>query len=315
MGKRGIAPYRIGQIISTVLLNSYILAYVQGKVLYQGFFKHIPQPVLNCYGGPLAVFACPMGSFQQIIGTHHVPWLVIGMFVVIGAFIGRTTCAWVCPFGLLQDLLQKIPLGPRAKNKKWISFGTITGIAMVALVLLITLVNLAWWKVFLFGCLPFTLLVLYIVIKGKMDMPKRVWGGGFLVAVGLAVFVWAKFGTDYGVVAGVFGMVTLGLTGRKLAAIIGAEAAFFLGMLGPSFNIGPFSGAVLGLLMATIAFGLVVLFDRVIKVSLPSNYLKFFFLILVVCIVAYKTTEPWFCKICPAGTLGAGIPLVLWDPL
>ncbi|MEO0108353.1 MAG: 4Fe-4S binding protein, partial [candidate division WOR-3 bacterium] len=28
-----------------------------------------------------------------------------------------------------------------------------------------------------------------------------------------------------------------------------------------------------------------------------------------------KTGEPWFCKLCPQGTLGAGIPLVLWDPL
>ncbi|OYD13918.1 hypothetical protein CH330_09835, partial [candidate division WOR-3 bacterium JGI_Cruoil_03_51_56] len=130
---------------------------------------------------------------------------------------------------------------------------------------------------------------------------------------GLGILIWTKFGHGFGIVAGVFGIVILGLTGRWFAAILTAVAGFLIVMIGTWS--GQIPGVVLAMLVAVAGFGLVVLFDRVIKVSLPSNYLKFFFLILVVCIVTYKTTEPWFCKICPAGTLGAGIPLVLWDPL
>jgi len=73
-----IKPYRIGQIISAIALNAYILAYIQNKIIYQGFLKSIPEPVLNCYGGPLSVFACPMGSFQQVLGIHRIPFFIIG---------------------------------------------------------------------------------------------------------------------------------------------------------------------------------------------------------------------------------------------
>ncbi len=313
--KRRIAPYRISQIISAVLLNVYVLAYIQNKILYTGFFKHIPQPVLNCYGGPLAVFACPIGSFQQMIGIHQVPWLVIGIFVVIGAFVGRTACAWMCPFGLWQDLLAKIKVGPKAETKRWISFGVIAGITAVASVLLVIFVNIDWWKVLLFGWLPFTALALFVAVKGKMDVPKRMWLGGLLASVGLGILVWARFGESFGVVAGVLGMVILSLTGRWFAATAAAVAGFLISVLGSGFCIGPLSGAVLGLVVAIVGFGLVVLLDRVAKASLPSTYLKFWFLILVVVVVAYKTGQPWFCQLCPAGTLGAGIPLVLWDPV
>jgi polyferredoxin len=59
----------------------------------------------------------------------------------------------------------------------------------------------------------------------------------------------------------------------------------------------------------------VVILDIVIKLSLPSNFLKFGVLLLVAGLASYLTAEPWFCKLCPQGTLGAGIPLVLWDPV
>lgn len=315
LARRRIAPFRIAQIVSTVLLNAYILAYIQNKILYQGFFKHIPEPVLNCYGGPLAVFACPIGSFQQMLGMKTIPWLPIGVFVVVGAFVGRAACAWMCPFGLWQDLLYKIKVGPRAGAKRWVSFGVIEGIAAAASLLLVFLVHVAWWKMLLFAWLPFSGLMLYVTLRGKFDIPRRMSVGGALAATGLAALVWAKFGAGFGVVTGAAGLLVLGLSGRTLAAALAAQAAFLISALGPGFAIGPLSGAVLGAVLAAAAFGLVMLFDSALKVTLPATFLKYGFLVLVAGLASYLTIEPWFCKLCPQGTLGAGLPLVLWDPV
>jgi ferredoxin len=313
--KRRIAPFRIVQIISTVLLNAYILAYLQNKILYQGIFKYVPEPVLNCYGGPLSVFACPIGSYQQMLGMHTIPWLPIGVFVVVGAFVGRAACGWVWPFGMWQDLLNKIKVGPKAGTKRWVSFGVVAGIAAAAGALLSVFVPLPALKVFLYGWLPFTALVLLVTIRGKIDIPARMWVGGWLAAVGLGVLVWFRFEPSFGIVAGVFGMVLFGLTGRWFAAAGIAIAAVLVTALGPTFSIGPLHGLALEAAVAGAALLVVLLLDVVLKFSLQSTFLKFGIFIVVCCLVAWKTAEPWFCKLCPHGTMEAGIPLVLWDPV
>ena len=314
--RRRVAPYRVVQIISAVLLNAYIAAYLQNELLYQGFFKYLPQPILNCYGGPLAVFACPIGSTQQMVGMKLLPWLPLGVFIVIGAVVGRAACAWICPFGMWQDLLYKIKVGAKAKGKRWVSFAAIAIITALIGAALVIFLKLPPLRVFMYAWLPFNLLVLAVAICGKLDLPGRMWVGGFLAAVGLAAVVWFKFEVGYAVASGFVAIVLLGLTGRWFAVAFAAVAGFLLGWLGnPAFHVGPLSGLPLGLALAVAGFGLVALLDIVIKLSLPSNFLKFGVLLLVAGVASYFTAEPWFCKLCPQGTLGAGIPLVLWDPV
>ncbi|MBM3323879.1 4Fe-4S binding protein, partial [candidate division WOR-3 bacterium] len=104
--------------------------------------------------------------------------------------------------------------------------------------------------------------------------------------------------------------------GRWFAAATSAVAGLLLGWLGnPAFHVGPLSGLGLGLALAVVAFVLVLILDILIKLTLPSNFLKFGVLLLVAGVASYLTVEPWFCKLCPQGTFGAGIPLVLWDPV
>ncbi|MEO0085735.1 MAG: 4Fe-4S binding protein [candidate division WOR-3 bacterium] len=333
MRRRRIAPHRIGQIISAVILNAYILSYVQGKIIYSGFFKRIPEPVLNCYGGPLSVFACPLGSAQQIIGQqgidwlHRVPWMVLGIFVVVGAFVGRAACAWVCVFGLWQDLLYKVktvfqkpsPLGEKRqaaqRRKGWLSFGIIAAIAALIAVFLVLFVKVVWWKAVFFGWLPFTALLLAVTLRGKQELPSKLWVGSWLVGVGIGLQVIAGFEVGYGIVAGVLAMVLLGLLGRWRALSIAIPVLFLVGVLGKPLHLGPFVGVELVLLFVLAATLLIVLLDVVARLTLPSTLLKFAFLLLVAGIAAYKTAEPWFCKLCPQGTIEAGIPLVVWDPL
>ncbi len=321
MPKRRIAPYRLGQIIATVILNGYILAYIQNKIIYSGFLKSIPEPVLNCYGGPLSVFACPLGSLQQIIGLkgtawwQNVPWVIIGFFVLIGAFVGRTACAWICPFGLWQDLLYKIKLEPRARAKRWISFVVVGAVGLVAVVLLAIFVQVAIWKALIFAWLPFMLVLLYSVIKGKLRLPERWWLGGMLVGIGLGILIAFKYEINLGLATGIIGMTLFSLVGGVPVILIAAPLGFALSLFGKPFQVGPFAGAELGLAFTLMTALLVLLLDKVLKVFLPATKLKFAFLILVAVALPYLTAEPWFCKLCPQGTLEAGIPLVLWDPV
>jgi len=88
------------------------------KTIYQGPLKVICSPGLNCYSCPAATTYCPIGSLQQLLagirmsletGQFYVGFYVVGFMGVMGGFVGRMICGWACPFGLLQELLHKIP--------------------------------------------------------------------------------------------------------------------------------------------------------------------------------------------------------------
>jgi ferredoxin-type protein NapH len=66
-------------------------------------------PVLNCHSCPISVFACPLGVIGQFAGVGLVPLTVIGVMALVGLIAGRILCGWVCPFGLAQELLYKVP--------------------------------------------------------------------------------------------------------------------------------------------------------------------------------------------------------------
>ncbi len=321
MKRHRVAPHRIGQIIGTVVLNGYILAYIQNKILYSGFLKAVPEPVLNCYGGPLSLFACPLGSFQQIIGLkgvewwQNIPWVVLGVFLVVGASVGRAACGWLCPFGLWQDLLYKIKIGPRAGIKRWLSLGVINCIALITIILLAIFVRVPWWKSVLFGWVPLSALLLYSAIKGKVELPRRWSIAGMLVGITLGLVVVIQHDVNIGIAVGAVGMVLGSFIGGSKAVLVFAPAGFVLTVLGKAERLGPFSGVELGLVFLLVVVIFYLAIERWLRLFLPSVGIKYAVLIIVAGVVVYLTAEPWFCKLCPQGTLEAGIPLVLWDPV
>jgi polyferredoxin len=92
---------RLVQILSTLAINSYVTQWTT---------KGFPCPAFNCYACPAASFACPIGTIQHFITRGKVPLYVLGVVGLFGAVIGRASCGWFCPFGLIQDLLYKIPV-------------------------------------------------------------------------------------------------------------------------------------------------------------------------------------------------------------
>lgn len=88
------------------------------RTIYQGPLKVICSPGLNCYSCPASTTYCPMGALQQILGgvrmalengQYFLGLFVVGTIGAIGGFLGRMVCGWICPFGLFQELLHKIP--------------------------------------------------------------------------------------------------------------------------------------------------------------------------------------------------------------
>jgi len=55
--------------------------------------------------------------------------------------------------------------------------------------------------------------------------------------------------------------------------------------------------------------------SRKYRISQLFTYAKYLVLLLLVFIIPYQTGQPWFSKLCPAGTLSAQIPWLLWNPV
>ncbi len=98
---------RFFQIGSLLISNSYIGSVFYNKI-YQGWFKGICIPFMNCYGCPLAMVSCPIGTLQHFVIIKAIPFLLIGFLGMIGLVVGRMTCGWLCPFGFAQEMLYKI---------------------------------------------------------------------------------------------------------------------------------------------------------------------------------------------------------------
>ena len=102
------------QALAALLQNANLKGFFTGKI-YQGPLKSVCVPGLNCYSCPGAVGACPIGSLQSFLSGLRVriPYYIVGLLLFFGAVLGRAVCGFLCPFGFLQELLNKIPGVPK----------------------------------------------------------------------------------------------------------------------------------------------------------------------------------------------------------
>lgn len=149
-----------------VALNSFIPVFWTKK-MYSGALNQYCAPVLNCYGCPSSVMACPIGAIQHILlitrpvnfppaatlwdklsaylqalVTTLTSW-PMALTAVVGLSVGRMFCGWVCPFGFLQDLLYKIKT-PKVIMHPSLSYGRY--IVLIILVLVVPFfLQLPWF--------------------------------------------------------------------------------------------------------------------------------------------------------------------------
>ena len=106
------------QAAATLITNIHLPNFAKGGI-YQGTGKTVCVPGLNCYSCPAASGACPIGSFQAVVGSSkfNFSYYVTGTLILLGVLLGRFVCGFLCPFGWLQELLHKIP-GKKISTKK-----------------------------------------------------------------------------------------------------------------------------------------------------------------------------------------------------
>lgn len=98
------------QVAAFGFSNAHVGNFAGGK-LYTGKWKQFCNPGLNCYSCPAASLACPIGALQAVSGSmnYSLSFYVWGFLLAIGVLLGRFICGWICPFGLIQELMNKIP--------------------------------------------------------------------------------------------------------------------------------------------------------------------------------------------------------------
>lgn len=163
----------IVQACFAALTNGYVRGFVEGKI-YSGPLKQLCVPGLNCYSCPGALGACPIGALQAVLGSRgrQFSFYAIGFLVAVGALCGRFVCGWLCPFGLFQELLHKIPFPKKLKKlpgDKFLRALKYIVLVLFVVILPLTVVNIVgigdpWFCKYicpsgmLFGGIPLTIL-------------------------------------------------------------------------------------------------------------------------------------------------------------
>lgn len=118
------------QLYFGLLVNANLKGFLSGKIYsYAAGTKFLCAPGLNCYSCPGASMACPMGALQNSFSAGMSTLAYVGgILLLYGVILGRTICGWVCPFGLIQDLLHKIPTpklkkSPVTRLLSWLKYG------------------------------------------------------------------------------------------------------------------------------------------------------------------------------------------------
>ncbi len=109
---------RLIQLYAALLFNANLKGFATGRI-YKGPTKGLCAPGLNCYSCPGATAACPLGALQNSLAGSNarLPYYIFGILLLYGLLLGRAICSFLCPFGLLQELLHKIRTPKLKKNR------------------------------------------------------------------------------------------------------------------------------------------------------------------------------------------------------
>ena len=131
---------RFVQLYTALLYNANLTGFAQGTI-YQGPTKNVCVPGLNCYSCPGAVGACPLGALQNALSSSvsRFPYYMLGTLLLFGTLLGRVICGFMCPVGLIQELVHKIPTPKIPKSPITRTLSLLKYVILVVFVLAIPL--------------------------------------------------------------------------------------------------------------------------------------------------------------------------------
>jgi polyferredoxin len=106
---------------------------------------------LNCQACELAWLGCPVGMLQQYVIALRFPFYVLGVLFAFGTALGRAICGWLCPFGLILDVCNKV-CTHKYKPPEWLrlfKYAYLIGVVILALLSGI----IFWCRYLCFGAL------------------------------------------------------------------------------------------------------------------------------------------------------------------
>lgn len=133
---------RLIQLYAALLANANIKGFATGEI-FVGNTKAACVPGLNCYSCPGAIGSCPLGALQNALASTKktVPYYIFGIILLYGIMLGRWICGFLCPFGLVQDLLHKINT-PKLKKSRFTKI--LSNFKYVLLVFFVIVIPLAY---------------------------------------------------------------------------------------------------------------------------------------------------------------------------
>lgn len=109
--KRGLLRFntlrRAVQFLSFIILSATIFGLAASGLLL---------PVLWTWGIDSNIVGDAFTALQLMLSGWEItnvffPWLAVASFLIIGVLLGKSLCGWICPFGLIQDLIDFIKHG------------------------------------------------------------------------------------------------------------------------------------------------------------------------------------------------------------
>ena len=138
-------------------------------------------PFLNCQACEMASGGCPIGMFQASLMGWRFPLLPLVVMLITALALGRWICGWLCPFGLLSDIFDRVSVRVWKPRRAWsaLKFVVLGGILVLPLVVAAS--GGATWLPFcgtfcisgsVFGLLP------YYATTGAGDFGRAIASGG-----------------------------------------------------------------------------------------------------------------------------------------
>ncbi len=90
-------PRTIAQLLFFLLFNAFVFGLGPWPILL---------PVIGLLGVPSKTIGGAFGALQYMLYLTVPPFLAVASIFVASVVVGRAFCAWACPFGFVQDILE-----------------------------------------------------------------------------------------------------------------------------------------------------------------------------------------------------------------